>query len=125
MVQATEEIEQRVELRERKLPESLESLDRLAWNYWWSWTGGGAFVFRDLDPSVWEECEHNPRRLLKEVSDFRLMQMATDPCYIERVQRLAEKFDEYMTDERVWLAEGAETKTTPGNPVAYFCAEYG
>jgi starch phosphorylase len=125
MVQASIAIEERDVHNERSLPEPLVPLERLAWSYWWSWAPDGAFVFRDLDPSVWEECEHNPRRLLKEVSEFRLMQMATDPGYIARVRRLAEKFDEYMADERVWLAEGAETKTTPESPVAYFCAEYG
>jgi glycogen phosphorylase len=125
MVQASIEIEERDVHKERNLPEPLAALERLAWNYWWSWAPDGGFVFRDLDPSVWEECEHNPRRLLKEVSDFRLMQMATDPGYIERVRRLSEKFDEYMADEHVWRAAGGDTRTTPSSPVAYFCAEYG
>ncbi|HEV7843165.1 MAG TPA: alpha-glucan family phosphorylase, partial [Pyrinomonadaceae bacterium] len=125
MAQASIEVEERDNHNERSLPEPLAPLGQLAWNYWWSWATDSAFVFRDLDPSVWEECEHNPRRLLKEVSDFRLMQMATDPGYIERVRRLAEKFDEYMNDQKVWRAPEGETKTTPENPVAYFCAEYG
>jgi starch phosphorylase len=125
MVQASIEIEERRIHHERSLPEPLAALERLAWNYWWSWATDGAFVFRDLDPSVWEECEHNPRRLLKEVSEFRLMQMATDPGYIERVRRLAEKFDAYMANKETWRAAGGETKTTDAHPVAYFCAEYG
>ncbi|HEX8891652.1 MAG TPA: alpha-glucan family phosphorylase [Pyrinomonadaceae bacterium] len=124
MAQATEEIEQKIELRERKLPESLESLARLAWNYWWSWTGGGTSVFRDLDPVSWEECEHNPRRLLTEVSEFRLTQMGTDPVYVERVRQLTERFDRYMADGRTWSSH-SEKKITRENPVAYFCAEYG
>jgi len=98
MVQASIEIEEKDIHNERSLPEPLAALGRLAWNYWWSWAPDGGFIFRDLDPSVWEECEHNPRRLLKDVSDFRLMQMATDPGYIERVRRLAEKFDEYIAN---------------------------
>ncbi|HEY0324336.1 MAG TPA: alpha-glucan family phosphorylase [Pyrinomonadaceae bacterium] len=125
MVQASIEVDERNIHNERSLPEPLAPLERLAWNYWWSWASDGNFVFRDLDPSVWEECEHNPRRLLKEVSDFRLMQMATDPGYIERVRRLAEKFDEYVADEAFWRAPEGETKITPESPVAYFCAEYG
>ncbi|HEX8176969.1 MAG TPA: alpha-glucan family phosphorylase [Pyrinomonadaceae bacterium] len=125
MVQASIEVEERDIHNERNLPEPLASLKRVAWNYWWSWAGDGNFIFRDLDPSVWEECEHNPRRLLKEVSDFRLMQMATDPGYIERVGRLAEKFDEYVADRHSWGASAGETKTTGASPVAYFCAEYG
>lgn len=124
MVQAGEEIERRGAPRERNLPEPLRALGRLAWNYWWSWAADGAAVFRDLDPAVWEECEHNPRRLLAEVAEFRLMQMATDPIYNERVRLLAARFDEYMADGRVWNSE-SEKPITPQHPVAYFCAEYG
>ncbi|HEY0407260.1 MAG TPA: alpha-glucan family phosphorylase, partial [Pyrinomonadaceae bacterium] len=94
------------------------------WNYWWSWAPDGGTLFRDLDPSVWEECEHNPRRLLAEVSEFRLMQMATDPQYCARVARLAESFDACMKDERVWTPTSGRAITRE-NPVAYFCAEYG
>jgi len=47
---------------ETVLPEPLRPLEEIAWNYWWSWTPGGTALFRDLDPFVWEECEHNPRR---------------------------------------------------------------
>jgi glycogen phosphorylase len=124
MVQAGEEIERKVAPRERPLPEPLHALERLAWNYWWSWAADGASVFRDLDPAVWEECEHNPRRLLVEVAEFRLMQMATDPVYNERVSRLAARFDAYMADRRTWES-GTDRKITWERPVAYFCAEYG
>jgi starch phosphorylase len=119
-----EEIERRAAPRERMLPESLRPLGRLVWNYWWSWAADGAAVFRDLDPSVWEECEHNPRRLLSEVSEFRLMQMATDPVYGERVRSLARSFEEYMAGRSV-AVRLEEKGLTAEHPVAYFCAEYG
>ncbi|HEV2913493.1 MAG TPA: alpha-glucan family phosphorylase [Pyrinomonadaceae bacterium] len=125
MVQLTEEIEHTgVRTSGRDLPLPLRPLERLAWNYWWSWARDGAAVFRDLDPSVWEECEHNPRRLLSEVSEFRLMQMATDPVYGERVRRLAESFDEYMADQRPWRTDDKNGLAVQSS-VAYFCAEYG
>src|SRR5882762_7592650 len=78
------------------LPISLQALERISWNYWWSWSFEGAGVFRDLDTQLWDECEHNPRPLLEKVSQYRLAEMATDPVYIERVRRLAEQFDHYM-----------------------------
>ncbi len=125
MVQSTEEIEQgEVQTADQVLPLPLRPLGRLAWNYWWSWAADGAAVFRDLDPSVWEECEHNPRRLLAETSEFRLMQMATDPVYGERVRRLSESFEEYMGSERA-VKTDEKKGLTPERPVAYFCAEYG
>jgi starch phosphorylase len=125
MVQGTEEIDRAAALEARPLPEPLRALERLAWNYWWSWAADGAAVFRDLDPGVWELCEHNPRRVLAETSEFRLMQMATDPVYTERVRALAARFDAYMADARAWESTDQLKKLTPERAVAYFCAEYG
>lgn len=108
-----------------KLPETIEALERLSRNYWWSWTPDGHAVFRDLDQEVWDECEHNPRRLLKEVPQYSLMRMATDPVYVERVRRLAEGFDAYMASgHETWAARHAQALTHE-RPVAYFCAEFG
>jgi starch phosphorylase len=126
MAQAIEEIGQMPEAENKsRLPVSLRPLARLAWNYWWGWAADGQAVFRDLDPDVWEECEHNPRCLLEKVSEFRLMQMATDPVYITRVRQLVERFDRYMSDETVWRPRQNGRQITLERPVAYFCAEYG
>lgn len=108
----------------QRLPLSLRALDRLSWNYWWSWSAEGPGVFRDLDPDIWEQYEQNPRLLLAKTSEYRLAQMATDPVYIERVRRLAEEFDHYMGVTTRWPRSGVST-ATPEHPVAYFCAEYG
>jgi starch phosphorylase len=125
MIQLTEDIKSKeAQTAGRALPLPLRPLEGLAWNYWWSWAADGAALFRDLDPAVWEECEHNPRRLLAETSEFRLMQMATDPVYNERVRQRGESFESYMADTHAWTPKG-EKGPTPEQPVAYFCAEYG
>jgi starch phosphorylase len=109
----------------RELPESVAALDRLSRNYWWSWAADGAEVFRDLDPQLWDDCEHNPRCLLAEVSDVRLTRKATDPVYVARVRRLAEKFDRYVAAaDETWARRGASSISRE-RPVAYFCAEFG
>jgi starch phosphorylase len=125
MVQATDEMKQMVEQKTRTLPEPLRALERLAWNYWWSWAADGASLFRDLDPAVWEACEHNPRRLLAEISEFHLMQKATDPVYVGRVRRTAEQFDSYMAEPVKSFGTQPGKMVTAERPVAYFCAEYG
>ena len=126
------------------LPSPLKPLQRLYWNYWWSWSSEGAGVFRDLDTELCDECEHNARLLLEKVSPYRLAEMATDPVYIERVRRLAEQFDHYMaatgrlatdlgsqsSDLKAQISNRGPSQTvtstiTPEHPVAYFCAEYG
>ena len=95
-------------------------LEPLVWNYWWSWAPDGPAVFRDLDPELWEECEHNPRQLLAKVSPYRLAEASSDPVYLERVQRLARNFEAYMSADPVSMAA-----ITREHPVAYFCAEFG
>src|SRR5215210_8914682 len=107
------------------LPETIEALERISRNYWWSWNPDGHSVFRDLDQEVFDDCEHNPRRLLKEVPQYSLMRMATDPVYIERVSRLARAFDQYMAaGAETWAARQAPALKHE-RPVAYFCAEFG
>jgi starch phosphorylase len=104
----------------RILPSPLRALERLSWNYWWSWSADGAGVYRDLDADFWDECEHNPRLLLAQVSEYRLAEMATDPVYLDRVRKLADQFDDYLA-----LGPIRSFGIVPESPVAYFCAEYG
>ena len=110
------------------LPLPLQALERLSWNYWWSWAADGASIFRDLDPHLWEECEHNPRLLLARTSEYRLAQMATDPKYIERVSELERHFDEYIARPlATYISPSGDIagEISAAHPVAYFCAEYG
>lgn len=105
---------------ERELPQSLRLLDKLSWNFFWSWKPDGIRLFRELAPSLWEKHEQNPRMLLKTVSDLRLWQKANDADYVRKLNEFAAEFDNY-------LAEPANNfdRVTAENPVAYFCAEYG
>src|SRR5260370_24260397 len=109
----------------RELPPNLQPLERLAWNYWWSWAPDGAETFRDLDAEVWEQCQHNARALLAQASDLRIAERAANPSYAERVRHLAARFDAYMRDARPSPNLHLAGSITAAAPVAYFCAEYG
>jgi len=101
----------------RQLPQNLSALDSISRNFYWSWRPEGTALFRDLDPELWDECEQNPRLLLKKVSGLRLWQRSADADYAARVQRFAAKFQQYLAEP---AASDAAVPT-----VAYFCAEYG
>jgi len=103
------------ELR-RELPVTLRPLEEISSNFYWSWQPEGAALFRDLDPSLWEKCEQNPRVLLKTISELRLWQKAADESYVERVRRFSEHFGRYISADH-----SIDTDTR----IAYFCAEYG
>src|SRR5437660_6166232 len=110
---------------QRQLPPTLRPLERLAWNYWWSWAPDGVEVFRDLESATWAQCEQNPRALLAQVSDLRLAQMAADPSYAERVSKLVERFDAYVANTRPSPTLHLNSAISRQHPVAYFCAEFG
>src|ERR1041384_6239136 len=109
----------------RELPATLQPLEELSWNYWWSWAPDGLEVFRDLDRALWRQCEQNPRLLLSQVTDLRLTQMAADPDYAARVQKLQERFTDYMSDAPPWPKLQLKPYITRQTPIAYFCAEFG
>ena len=111
--------------RPRVLPQTLQPLEGLSWNYWWSWAPDGAEVFRDLEPGLWQQCEQNPRTLLAQVSDLRLAQTAADPTFADRIRLLSERFSAYLTDTRAWPKLQVAPRISRDNPVAYFCAEFG
>jgi starch phosphorylase len=104
----------------RELPENLQLLDKISWNFFWSWRPAGANLFREIEPALWDQCEQNPRLFLKNISQLRLWQKSFDHEYIENLKRFAEEFEKYS-------AEPVKTfgAVTPEHPVAYFCAEYG
>lgn len=108
----------------RDIPENLQELETLSWNYWWCWQLEGASIFQDLDPQLWEKVEQNPRSLLRQISDLRLRQKAGEPAYVERVAKLKADFDAYMA-AGVKPFTGENLTISPEHPVAYFCAEYG
>jgi len=107
-------------LRTRELPQTLQPLEKLAWNYWWSWAPDGPDVFRDVDPGLWAQCEQNPRVLLARVSDLRLAQVAAEPVFSERVQKLVQRFDAYITHNEPWPKLQLASEVTRENPIAYF-----
>jgi len=98
------------------VPASLQRLDELAGNLFFSWHRPTRALFEDLDPELWEQVNGNPRLLLRCVDQQHLDRAAADTDYLARYQRVVSAFDAYLT---------AWTPDTDAPLVAYFCAEYG
>ena len=122
----------------RSLPPFLQPLVRLANNFWWTWNDNAISLFREIDYQRWDECEHNPLRLLRSAPPERISQLAVSPEFLSRLQQTVGLFDAYMDVPTGAPPEGADgdpdTSTwagrhlplaTPDRPIAYFCAEYG
>lgn len=103
-----------------RLPVSLRPLGELAFDFWWTWQLEGPGLFRELAPDLWDAGEHNPIKLLRDVSPARLETIARDGAYAQRLDAFY----------RAWREERARpmarTDVAPSDhPIAYFCAEFG
>ncbi len=104
----------------RRLPPSLAPLAELAFNYRWSWMRGGHDLFREIDPQRFDRWRWNPVRLLSQAPAGRLAEVAEDPAFVARVERMASAV-------RAELEEPPATirGIDPAHPVAFLCAEFG
>lgn len=102
------------------LPENLQLLDKISWNFFWSWQPDGVEIFRELDPALWEKCEQNPRLFLRNIKQLRLWQKSTDSEYVAKIEKFNAKLEQYAAQKPQDFG-----KISSENPVAYFCAEYG
>jgi starch phosphorylase len=103
------------------LPEPIAALDRLAGNLRWSWHRGTRHVFASIDPDLWARTGHDPRLVLATVPTSRLVELADDPAFCERVAAAAADLDAYLAAPSWFDSSGMEI----GGAVAYFSPEFG
>lgn len=120
VTQATDGRERAIALLAERLPEALAPLARLAYNYRWSWTPGGAEVFAAIDPARWASTAGNPVRTLIEAPPTARSRAASDPGLVAEVERLAGVLRDDLA--RPTLEVGGASRQAP---IAYFCAEFG
>src|SRR5664280_104434 len=101
----------------RRLPEPLEDLAWISYNYLWSWTPGGNELFRSIDNYRFVQVGQNPVRFLLNLPERDLLRAATDRNLLERLGQLAERMEQS-------LARPTNHVLTSG-PVAFMCAEFG
>ena len=97
------------------LPESLNKLEEIAQNIWWSWDSNAKSLFRQIDRKAWSEASSNPVLLLNILNYEKLISMGQDTEFIKKVDAVYDNFQSYMNVPR--------NTATPS--VAYFSMEYG
>jgi starch phosphorylase len=105
-----------------RLPKRLERLRELSLNLYWCWDAEATDLFIRIDSKLWTEFEQNPVRLLGEVSQSRLEELAGDDGYLATFDRVLERLDGYMAKDS-WQAR--DSACPKGFSAAYFSAEFG
>jgi starch phosphorylase len=106
------------------LPRRISRLGKLAYNLWWTWNPDAQRLFARIDADIWERCEHNPIRFLRQIGRARLNAVTQDRYYLDSYDRILRNFDEYLAARNTWFS-----RTYPpeqGNQIiAYFSTEFG
>ena len=106
-----------------QLPKRIEKLSEISNNLWWSWNTEFLRLFKTIDNDLWETCEKNPVKFLKQVSQERLEAVSKNVEFLKEYDKLARQFEDYMNSKNTWFANNySENKN---DLIAYFSAEYG
>jgi len=105
-----------------KLPENLNKLKDLAMNLWWTWNLDAVNLFRRLDSRLWEKTNHNPVKMLGQVSQERLAEKSNDDGFVAQLERIYENFQDYL-ERPTWFEKQHGKVNKP--LIAYFSAEFG
>ncbi len=100
---------------ESDLPVRLAPLRELSRNLWWVWNNEARDLFQYIDDKIWESCEHNPVKLLEQVTYQRFRELEKDEVFTRMMDTTYEKFRNYMQER--------EALEKP--QIAYFSMEYG
>ncbi len=100
------------------LPPALMPLLTIASNLWLTWNPDAIKLFISLDRDLWEKNLHNPIRMLGEISQEKLDELAADDGFVNKVQRVHEQLEQYLHNLQS-INHAREVS------IAYFSAEYG
>lgn len=100
---------------ESSFPDSLQGLDEISKNLWWTWNYEAEDLFRQIDPDLWEVVEHNPILLMRQIPLVRLQELSADKEFNDQYQKVYADFKNYLDDKQL----------RSGPQIAYFSMEYG
>ncbi len=106
-----------------QLPKSINKLDEIANNLWWSWNTEYLRLLKKMDKDLWETVNKNPVKFLKRVSQEMLEKAAADPSFVKEYEKVLRNYEDYIYSKETWFS-----KKYPENKndlIAYFSAEYG
>src|ERR1043165_6684957 len=107
----------------QKLPDRISRLAEVAYDLWWSSSEDARSLFRAISRPYWWMSDHNPIRLIYEVSSQRLEALAIEGNFLAKYDSLIAHYDaELAKQSRFTQTYHPEVRQ---KTVAYFSAEYG
>jgi starch phosphorylase len=107
----------------KTIPPRIARLEELAYNFWWSWHRESRDLFKMLDRTLWRSTGHNPVKMLREVPQALLEELASDPLFLRQYDAVLMALDSDLKNGHLWFPSRYPELTK--RPIAYFSAEFG
>jgi starch phosphorylase len=104
------------------VPEKLAGIYEIAYNMWLYWNPDAIKLFIRMDPELWDQTGHNAVKMLGEISQERLDELANDDGYVVEAARVNENLNEYV---RIIETKSKHKRRGTDPTIAYFSLEYG
>jgi starch phosphorylase len=104
-----------------KLPENIEKIKEIAYNYWWCWDSEAKELFNRMNRKLWSEVHHNPILLINKLTQQELDHLSKQRDFINYLDQVYVNFKSYLEGQTWFSDQNVDTKGV----VAYFSPEYG
>lgn len=104
-----------------KLPEKIEKIKEIAYNYWWCWDSEAKELFNRMNRKLWSEVHHNPILLLNKLSQEELIALSEQLDFLNYLEKVYHKLQKYL-NSKTWFEE---QNLNLNGVIAYFSPEYG
>lgn len=109
-----------------KFPENLQRLYELASNLWSVWDYDAIGLFYRIDTPLFREANHNPLKLLHNLSREKLNNLSNDKGFLFEFEKVWEKFQDYLKSPSIFKSRYAdECDFKKDDVIAYFSMEFG
>lgn len=105
------------------LSPKLVRLEDLAYNLRWSWDAPSRRLFARIAGEAADVERINPVEVLLSLTPERIDQLESDPAFLDELDSVSRRFDEYLTASDTWFQSQGYSGATP--LVAYSSAEFG
>ena len=100
-----------------------ERLHALALNLWSTWHPEVISLFRDLDPLLWRQVDHNPIAFLNRITPEQIEERASELVLHSRINYAFRRMNEYVEQSMTWGT--THCCNLNKRQVVYFSAEFG
>ncbi|HGY92701.1 MAG TPA: alpha-glucan family phosphorylase [Planctomycetes bacterium] len=109
-----------------RVPEALQPLLDLAYNFWWTRVPEAVQLFESMCPPLWRQVQGNAVRFLRLMGDETLSRHEGDPAFLHRMQGVHNRFTADVGDGECCIQRGVLEMPVELHPLAaYFSAEFG